>query len=130
MIYSCRHCISSDLNSIKILIEKIIGDLQSYIKLEEVLFDIRLILNELVVNSAIHGNKLNNDLSISVSVEIDEESVSIFVKDEGRGITKEIPKYNPKNLTTDGRGLFLIECLSDKFEINNNEFCVVKLISE
>ena len=83
MMYSCRRSISSDLKSVKILIDEILSDLNSVIKIEEILFDIRLILNELVINSVVHGNQLDENRFINVCIEADESSISIFVKDEG-----------------------------------------------
>ena len=51
--------VCSDLKDIKIFIEDILKRLESIVDDENLLFDLKLILNELIINSVIHGNECN-----------------------------------------------------------------------
>lgn len=129
MNYIYHRSICSDLEDIKIIMGEIIRELGKIINDEDLLFDIRLILNELVVNSAIHGNKCNRDKLINLFLEIKGNILRIKVMDEGQGIDYDIKSYNPKDLKCCGRGLVIVSGLSDKCHIEKNKIEVVKYIS-
>jgi serine/threonine-protein kinase RsbW len=86
---------------------------------EEEIFNIQLCLEEALVNAIKHGNKLNPDLSVQVTVEAKDDSVIITVIDQGKGFdSKNIPDpTDTDNLQKlSGRGIFLIKKLMDKVE--------------
>ena len=56
-LYKFKGSVNSDLSLIKSFLDSAIMDLDSFIKDEEKLFDIKVILNELVINGAMHGNE-------------------------------------------------------------------------
>ena len=49
----------SDLDDIKTFIQGVLNKLKNILEDEDLMFDLRLILNELVINSVIHGNRCN-----------------------------------------------------------------------
>lgn len=123
-----RYAISmeSDLEIIKKSLEEILSEIELVLKNEDLLFDIRLILNELVINSAIHGNGLGSEKLIDLEIFLTENSIEIMVKDEGEGINIEKGYYNPKELKCCGRGLFIVDSLSDQLIIEHNRVSVIK----
>ena len=56
-LYRFKGFVNSDLSLIKSFLDSAIMDLNPYITDQEKLFDIKVILNELVINGAVHGNQ-------------------------------------------------------------------------
>lgn len=86
---------------------------------EEDIFNIKLSLEEALVNAIRHGNKLNPALSVSVAIEMKDKRLTIKVTDEGQGFDfKNIPDPTKadslKKLS--GRGVFLIKRLMDEVD--------------
>lgn len=129
MIYQANITISSNLLEIKNVVEDLLTSIKDIIKEENLLFDMKLILNELIINSAVHGNTLDENKKINLNLEIDENVIKIEVEDEGEGFVYDKNKYDPLALTSNGRGLVIVDGLSDKLSINNNRVEVVKYIS-
>jgi len=125
-IYQWSLC--SDLDDIKITIQDIVNNLKNIVDDEDLIFDIRLILNELIINSVIHGNKCDKDKSVELYLELIEDVLRIEVIDEGQGIDYDIKSYNPEELKCCGRGLVIVNGLSDEFHIDKNRVEVVKYI--
>jgi serine/threonine-protein kinase RsbW len=81
-------------------------------------------------NAILHGNKLDENKSVNIQVNIEEHKLSIKIEDEGNGFDyKNVPDPTaPENLeNVNGRGIFLMEKLSDKIEFSRNG-ASVKLI--
>ena len=121
--------VCSDLHIIKDFLDDIIFKLSGIIKNKEIIFDIKLILNELVINGALHGNDCINSKCVSLSLELVGNKMTIEVKDEGKGIDYDIACYDPENLMYGGRGLILVNGLSDEFYIDKNRVVAIKYIS-
>ncbi|NLV77613.1 MAG: ATP-binding protein [Tissierellia bacterium] len=121
--------VCSDLKDIKIFIEDILKRLESIVDDENLLFDLKLILNELIINSVIHGNECNRDKCVHLYLEIIGDAIRIEVSDEGQGIDFDISSYNPMELKCCGRGLVLVDGLSDEIYIDKNRVEVIKYIS-
>ena len=84
---------------------------------EKEIFNIRLCLDEALVNAARHGNELNPDLFVYVHVELKGRVLTLEVKDEGQGFDfKSLPDptKNDNILKTSGRGVYLIRKLMDE----------------
>ena len=88
---------------------------------EEIMFNIRIVINEIVINSYEHGNKCNREKGINLKVCVNMDCIHINVKDEGDGINYIFNENRDINMTTSGRGLRIVEHLVDELEINNNE---------
>jgi serine/threonine-protein kinase RsbW len=74
-------------------------------------------------NAILHGNKLDENKSVNIKVKIEENKLSIKIDDEGNGFDyKNVPDPTaPENLeNVNGRGIFLMEKLSDKILFTRN----------
>ncbi|MDO5028832.1 MAG: ATP-binding protein [Bacillota bacterium] len=128
MDYYFNGCVRSDLKTIKDFVETRIQEMNRYILDSDKLFDIKLIVNELVINGALHGNKLSSDRSVYLKIDIKEDSMTIKVRDEGNGISYDVDKdYYPEDMLSTGRGLVLVNGLVDRVELDHNK--VVAFIS-
>lgn len=93
--------------------------IQSLLIDSDSLFDIRLSLEEALVNAIKYGNKFDDKKFVFVKIKASAESVEIEVKDQGEGFD-----YNAVPLPTEsqniskpsGRGIFLIKNLMDSVE--------------
>ena len=74
-------------------------------------------------NAIIHGNKEKKDLDVCIDTEKDWEGLHLIIMDQGPGFNyNNIPDPTaPENLEKiNGRGIFLMEKLSDRLEFQNN----------
>lgn len=74
-------------------------------------------------NAILHGNKLDENKYVNISVKLDEHKLRIKIDDEGNGFDyKNVPDPTaPENIeNVNGRGIFLMEKLSDKIEFTRN----------
>lgn len=82
--------------------------------------EIRLGLQEALVNAAKHGNKLDPSKSIIVNFSVTEEGYSWVISDEGLGFSRGCNCHNltPQNLPPEeaehGRGLCLLHEIFDQ----------------
>ena len=89
-------------------------------------YEFRLILNELISNGILHGNKGFCNKKVNVAIEeVDSTTLDIFIKDEGQGFDyKHICQNNPKcdnfKMSEGGRGLMLVNALCSKIQFNEN----------
>ncbi len=128
MCFILNKCVCSDLCQVKDCIHNILIQLQKNIDDDTVLFDAKLILNELVTNGVIHGNHQNKTKSIKVRLELSEKELKIEVTDEGIGFCYKKNEYNPMELKCSGRGLVLVDGLSDEFYIEKNKAVSIKYV--
>ncbi len=102
---------------------------------EDIIFEIKVILNELIVNALQHGNKCNVNKCTHVTFKIIENYLYVSVVDEGSGfnhtktafVNKELDCVN--NLYYDhGRGLVIVRQLCDKMKFNKcgNKVSIIK----
>ena len=126
MQYIYDHKISSDLNIINSAIKNILLDTRRMLD-EDLFFDFRLVLNELLINCYEHGNKCDCDKKILLKLKIDNKEIKILVQDEGSGVACR-RKYNAEEKRPDGRGLIIVESLVDDINYDNNKIrCKIKL---
>jgi len=85
------------------------------------LFDIRLCLEEAVINAMKYGNELDERRKVKIRIEPREQELCIEVTDEGRGFDPE----HVADCTQDegvlkgcGRGIFLMKQLMDEVRYN------------
>ena len=128
MAYTYRGTVCSDLDIIKTFIDEKLKILSKVIDNQETLFDIKVILNELIVNGALHGNECMRSKCITLFIEINNNKLTIEVKDEGKGIDFDLQSYNPFDLKGWGRGLILVNGLSDEFYVDKNRVVSIKNI--
>lgn len=128
VLFNYNGSVESNLESVKKFLQSVLDKLDSHIEDEDSFFDIKLILNELVVNGVVHGNKGNTEKKVYLDVTLDEKGITINVKDEGKGIDYDVSSYNVDEMKCSGRGLLLVEALSDNLILKSNEIIVVKYL--
>ncbi|MCX7709835.1 MAG: ATP-binding protein [Clostridia bacterium] len=140
--YSC--IISSDVACICKTVKEVLGYLQdAYGDMEEsAVFEIKVILNELLVNAVKHGNKGLIDKCVKVNVGITKnDEVFVIVEDEGEGFeySRSCPCERSQNapegidiLDETGRGIFIVKNLCERVKFNEkgNKVVVLKKISK
>ncbi|MBM4171086.1 MAG: ATP-binding protein [Ignavibacteria bacterium] len=83
--------------------------------------DLSLSFSEALSNSITHGNKNNISKKIRIEVLIDENKMTILIKDEGNGFDlKKIPDpTKPENILKDsGRGIHIMKSFLDNLSYN------------
>lgn len=118
--------VCSDLNLIKNFLDEIINKLNRIIDNGDTIFDLKLILNELVINGVFHGNECQDTKCVNLSLTIKDGKIIIEVEDEGKGINFDFSNYNPLDLKCGGRGLVLVKGLSDELIVNQNRIIAIK----
>ncbi|WP_236911440.1 ATP-binding protein [Clostridium sp. Cult1] len=126
MAFIFKGSVRSDLNDIKVFIKKVLNKLENIVQDKDLMFDLKLILNELIINSVIHGNQCKGNKYVKLFLEVVGDTIRIEVIDEGDGIDFDIDSYNPSELKCCGRGLVIVDGLSDEVYIDNNRIVAVK----
>ena len=126
MNYIYKSAVCSDLENIKFFIDRTIKTLNCVISNKDILFDIKVILNELIVNGALHGNECMKDKCVNLTITLNDNKLIIEVEDEGKGISYDFDEYNPFDFKSWGRGLILVKGLSDEFRVENNRAISIK----
>lgn len=135
--YNCR--ISSQIENVSITVKNILKYIQdSKGELEEdVLFDLKVILNELILNAIKHGNKENETKFVNIRVHVtSDKKALIIVSDDGNGYDYRQVYDSSKNkdmcditrVMETGRGIIIVKSLCDtvKFNKRGNSVCIVK----
>ncbi|EOD00484.1 ATP-binding protein [Caldisalinibacter kiritimatiensis] len=128
MCFKINQSICSDLEEFKVILGDILQKINKVIRDDSTMFDIRIILNELVANGVIHGNCEDKNKFVNVCVNVYPNFIKIEVKDEGEGFIYNKDRYNPMELKCNGRGLVLVEGLSDEFYIQKNKVVSIKYL--
>lgn len=90
---------------------------------EEISSRLMLALSEAVTNAIVHGNKEDASKKVSVSVEVRPSEIISVVNDQGEGFDpdKTADPLDEENLLKPGgRGIFLIEQITDAVQFKNN----------
>lgn len=97
--------------------------------------NIAIAVTEVANNAIMHGNKLDYDKNITISFYQDNDRLTIYIKDEGRGFNpKELGNpLEPSNILKEtGRGIFILRSLMDDVQFYTNstgtEVKIVKMI--
>ncbi|MBI4902946.1 MAG: ATP-binding protein [Acidobacteria bacterium] len=83
--------------------------------------DLKTAVAEACINAIEHGNKLNENLGVVVTLSIEDESLEVKIRDQGAGVHKvaHVPDIDRKMAgeeTPRGMGMFLIQALVDEVE--------------
>jgi len=110
-------------------VEKFVDEISTACKLNSELYGNFLIaVLEAANNAIVHGNKLQEELPVTIEAEFDERSLRVTVRDCGKGFDyNNVPDPTaPENIeNVSGRGIFLMKKLSDNTEFFENGTCVV-----
>ncbi len=120
MFYRFDEDITGGLDAIKETVSNILNETKLIIGDEELYFDLRLVLNELLINGYEHGNKGDENKFLHVCLVIDDIELKLRIKDEGEGLCLEDYKYDCKRLDNHGRGLLIVDKLTDCFQVEDN----------
>jgi serine/threonine-protein kinase RsbW len=129
--------IVSDISMVRDTVREILDFIRNRVCLrEDMEYDIKLILNELLLNAIVHGNRHNRDKSVDIKVDILKDGkMQLAVNDQGEGFDypsyrQRYPILNPEREC--GRGLNIIHRLSDEVRFNKkgNEVVVIKILDD
>jgi serine/threonine-protein kinase RsbW len=127
--------ISSELKNVKAASAQILESLLPFNLSSYDLLDIRLCLEEALINAMKYGNKLQPDLSVEITYSIDDDILKITMRDEGDGFDyKNLPdptlEENLQELK--GRGVYLIRRLMDEVVFNEagNQITMIKKLKK
>jgi serine/threonine-protein kinase RsbW len=89
--------------------------------------DVLITLTEAVNNAIIHGNLLDEGKSVRISYKFVNNLLTIIVQDEGKGFDPEAipdPTCSERIEQCGGRGVRIMEALSDSICFQNNGTCI------
>ncbi|NVM03459.1 MAG: ATP-binding protein [Candidatus Helarchaeota archaeon] len=78
-------------------------------------------ISEAVSNAIIHGNKLDKNKKVKISIFVKRNNVTVIVKDQGSGFDPKKLKnpLDPENIPKEyGRGIFVLRNLMDTVDFN------------
>lgn len=105
-------------------VEKVIDEISSDFHIGEDLYgNILIAALEATNNAIMHGNALNEEKDVTISFNLEDKILNIKIDDEGNGFDyQNIPDPTaPENLeNVNGRGIFLMEKLSDNIKFSRN----------
>ena len=105
-------------------VEKVIDEISGEFRIgEDIYGNILIAALEATNNAIMHGNKLDESKDVTVAFNLEGNILSVKVDDEGSGFDfTNIPDPTaPENLeNVNGRGIFLMEKLSDKLSFSRN----------
>lgn len=88
------------------------------------MYDIRLVLSELLYNAVIHGNNSDESKIVRVSVKINQNRLCVKICDEGKGfdystvLNKNEHQESGSLMLENGRGILLAKALVDEISFN------------
>ncbi len=105
-------------------VEKIVDEVSSACSMSsEVYGNVLIATMEAANNAILHGNKLDEDKDVSLQFKWDRDTLELEVTDQGKGFDFDhVPDPTaPGNVEkVNGRGVFLMQKLSDKLSFLEN----------
>jgi serine/threonine-protein kinase RsbW len=110
------------------IVESFIDNVKDQFKIDDDIYgNIMVAVTESVNNAIRHGNNLDKNKSVVLSVLAEETQLKFTIEDEGKGFNPDhLPDPTaPENLDKlGGRGIFLMKHLSDKVSFSKEGRCV------
>lgn len=139
-IYST--CVPSRINCIGNVVDEFVSNLQCrYGSINDcTLFELRVILNEVLINAVRHGNREDENKIVKIDAGISCKGMMfIIVEDEGVGYNYNdtcscrkpfCDSADPLELSESGRGIMIIKSLCDNVKVNakGNKIVITKSI--
>ena len=113
--------IPSLLENVRIVESFIDNVKEKYSISDDIYGNIMIAVTESVTNAISHGNALNKNKNVSLSLNFNKESIKFTVSDQGDGFDhSNLPNPTaPENIEKlNGRGVFLIKNLCDEVSFN------------
>ena len=108
-------------------VNKVVKDAQDYIRQSlpnvnsDELFDLRLILSELLANAVIHGNKNNQNKMVKLTLNVENNTIYAAVCDQGEGFDYSLLKDTDEpSFLEHGRGICLVKALVDSISFKKS----------
>lgn len=134
---------SSSINNVGFAVKEILGKLEDSCGplMDCTLFELTVVLNEIVLNAIKHGNKEDESKNVKITTGITENGfVCFIVEDEGCGYDYDnacsenisnIDANDICNAMESGRGIFIVKNLCDCVKVNSkgNKIVVLKKLS-
>lgn len=120
LMHSIEGSVDSNLACLHNFIARAMRQVASHVSDEDLLYNIRLIIDELLLNGADHGNAWNRDKKVYLRIEIKPDGMCIVVRDEGKGFQKDCTPYDYASDRCGGRGLFLVESICESVIYEGN----------
>ncbi len=127
MDYVVEKKVYSDIKCVKKFADEILRNIKELLD-PNIFFNTKLILNELMINSVIHGNCGDLNKMVNIKIYINKSRIIIEVSDEGSGICYEQKTCGKYDFLETGRGLMLVEGLADKFNVDGNTVTCVQYL--
>ena len=111
------------LEHVNVFIKEALAQLGALSLPQEEIFNLKLSLEEALTNAMRHGNRLDPDLFVDVSVELEGDRLIMKVKDEGKGFDFSKvpdPTHHDNKEKPNGRGVFLIKQLMSEVTFFDN----------
>jgi serine/threonine-protein kinase RsbW len=83
--------------------------------------DLELAFSEAAANSIVHGNKADKNKIVKITVKVDDDKMTISLKDQGAGFDlNEVPDpTKPENILKDhGRGIHIMKSFLSELSYN------------
>lgn len=113
--------IRSDPELLPELEELIIELAKKYNLNEEKLNSLALSFSEAASNSIVHGNKLDVNKKVKITIKVDKKKMTVIIKDEGKGFNLDsVPDpTKPENILMDsGRGIHIMRSFLNNLRYN------------
>ena len=118
----------SDLSNVQKTSQQVLLFLKPLSLTEAVQFDIRLCLEEALINAMKYGNRLRKDLRVRLEMEYGDDEIRMTIEDQGEGLDlKNLADCTDKEnlLRNHGRGVYLIHQLMDTVKYNSKGNCLI-----
>lgn len=123
MINTIRIEIPSLIENIR-MIESFIDNAKEEFQLDDGLYgNIMIAVTESVNNAIRHGNRMDPNKNVKLTLLLREDNIQFEIQDEGEGFNHEnLPDpTSPENIDKPGgRGIFLMKHLADEVNFKNN----------
>ncbi|MCX6173270.1 MAG: ATP-binding protein [Ignavibacteriales bacterium] len=113
--------IQSDPDLLPELEELIIKLAKKYNLTDEKLNSLALSFSEAASNSIVHGNKLDVNKKVKITIKVDKDKMTVIIKDEGKGFNLDsVPDpTKPENILKDnGRGIHIMRSFLNGLRYN------------
>lgn len=113
--------IQSDPDLLPELEELIIKLAKKYNLTDEKLNSLALSFSEAASNSIVHGNKLDVNKKVKITIKVDKDKMTVIIKDEGKGFNLDsVPDpTKPENILKDnGRGIHIMRSFLNDLRYN------------
>ncbi len=127
-MYIFEDCVYSTVLNVNEMAKRTVEKLAIYFNNDELIYNLRLIITELVVNGVEHGNMGDLNKKVYLCVTLKRDKIIVRVRDQGQGVDFELNDTLVNMEKTCGRGLFIVNKLCNNLEINKNEIVAELLI--